>query len=809
MSTNPQRLGKYELRERLGQGGMAEVWKAFDTQLQRYVAIKFLHANLRDDPNFVTRFQREAQLIASLHHPNIMQIHDFQLTAATESQENSFLPTAYMVMDYVEGQTLATYIRNTSGKGQIPAPLDIVRLFTSVSLAIDYAHQRGMIHRDIKPSNILLDARNTTINPMGEPILTDFGVARMMSVSSNTLSGTLLGTPLYISPEQARGYPGNERSDLYSLGVILYEVVTGVTPFRGDNPLDVMNQHINVLPPPPALINPRVSPSLTLVILRALAKDPAARFPSASSMVAALAEAFNMPIPTGVGQSTYSLAPMNTPGAPNSINTSNIPTKVDTQAKLDMMLNSAVRGGPISSAGIGSVASGQQSLMPVAMSNLPASDTPAVPVRQTPIPQAQPSPPPPADRRPQRRMWLRISLLALVVLLIASGVFSYFTFYHPTPPLSDSVGHAFFVSSGQIALNSTQGIADQISINLQNIPAPPTGKSYYAWLLGDSIPTTSADLLGTPPVHPPVLLSSNLPVHNGTINFFYAGDASHDNLLSATSRLLITLEDSSAPTNAPSTDRSTWKYYAALPQQPIPNDPNHFSALVHIRHLFYNETGIKILGLPGGLDVWFSRNTEKTLEWAISARDDWNGQNTTPGEISLMHDQFVRILDYLDGSPNVHLDVPPGTSLLSDPVIARVSMLTVDLQNQGGSNGATNPPGYVDHIQYHVNQIMQATDITPEMRTHAANIIEAANNAKSWLTKAHTDAVQLLHMNDSQFLQPSAGVLLDDLTTRLTYAYIGQLDPLTNQVHPGVLQMHYEIQQLATFTVTTKIPQTL
>ncbi len=796
MSANPRQLGKYELRERLGQGGMAEVWKALDTQLQRYVAIKFLHANLRDDPNFVTRFQREAQLIASLHHPNIVQIHDFQVTSATENQENSFLPTAYMVMDYVEGQTLATYIRNTSGKGQIPAPADIVRLFTSISQAIDYAHQRGMIHRDIKPSNILLDARNTSVNPMGEPILTDFGVARMMSVSTNTLSGALLGTPLYISPEQARGYPGNERSDLYSLGVILYEVVTGVTPFRGDNPLDVMNQHLNALPPPPALINPRISPSLTLVILRALAKDPAARFPSASSMVAALAEAFNLPIPTGVGQPAYPLPPLE------------MPTKVDMQAELNMMLTSTVRSGPMPSTGPASATSGQQSVMPVAASSLPAPATPVALVQQTPVLQSKPSPIPPANRRP-RRLWVSIALVALVVLLVASGLVGYFVFYHPTPSVSDVVGHAFFVSSGQIALNSTQGIADQIRINLQNIPVPPTGKRYYAWLLGDITPTTSADLLGPPPIHPPILLSSNLPVHNGTINFFYTGDATHDNLFSATSRLLITLEDSSAPINAPSTDRSTWKYYAALPQQPIPNDPNHFSALIHIRHLFYNETGIKVLGLPGGLDIWFTRNTEKTLEWAISARDDWNGQSTTAGNISLMHDQFVRILDYLDGSPNVHLDVPPGTALLADPIAAKVAMLTVDSQNQGGNNNATNPPGYVDHIQYHVNQITQATDITPQMRVLAADIIDALNNAKSWLTKARADAGQLLKMNATQLLQPSAGALLDDLTTQLTYAYIGQLDSLTNQVHPGVLQMHYDIQQLATFTVTTQLPQSL
>src|SRR5579884_3756738 len=300
MSTRPRRLGKYELQEQLGRGSMAEVWKALDTQLQRYVAIKLLHANLQEDPHFIVRFEREAQLIASLHHPNIVQIHDFQI--AFSEQEGTL---AYMVMEYVEGQTLADYIGQTSRRGNIPSPAEVVQLFTSISLAIDYAHQQGMIHRDIKPANILLDKRNTTRNPMGEPILTDFGLAKLMATSTKTLSGLWLGTPLYISPEQAQGHPGNERSDIYSLGVVLYELCTGVPPFQGDNPAAIMMQHVNVLPTPPSLINPYIPPALSMVILRALAKEPSARFASASTMAAALAEAFNMPVPDELGQPTF------------------------------------------------------------------------------------------------------------------------------------------------------------------------------------------------------------------------------------------------------------------------------------------------------------------------------------------------------------------------------------------------------------------------------------------------------------------------------------------------------------------------
>src|SRR5690242_2630111 len=288
MSTESlRRLGKYELQERLGQGGMAEVWKARDTQLQRYVAIKLLHANLQADPDFVARFEREAQAIASLRHPNIVQIHDFQVSLPPESPA----PTPYMVMAYIEGPTLARYIANTSAQGKIPSPVEIVNLFWAIGQAVDYAHQKGMIHRDIKPANILLDRHNAERNAMGEPILTDFGLAKLLGVAAGTLSSTQLGTPLYTSPEQARGSPGNERSDIYSLGVILYEIVTGVRPFRGDSPMAVLSQHLNTTPTSPVLLNPHIPPALTLVIMTALSKDPNARFGRASTMVTAIAEA--------------------------------------------------------------------------------------------------------------------------------------------------------------------------------------------------------------------------------------------------------------------------------------------------------------------------------------------------------------------------------------------------------------------------------------------------------------------------------------------------------------------------------------
>jgi serine/threonine protein kinase len=797
MSTTPRRLGKYELQERLGHGGVAEVWKALDTQLQRHVAIKVLQPNLRDDPNFITRFQREAQLIASLHHPNIVQIHDFQVFQPAESDKGDTTPVAYMVMDYVEGQTLADFLRNTSNKGQFPSTTEIVNLFTSISLAIDYAHQKGMIHRDIKPANILLDRRNTALNPMGEPILTDFGVAKMLSTSTNTLSGAQLGTPLYISPEQAMGYAGNERSDLYSLGVILYELVTGVMPFRGDTPHDVITQHINATPTVPSLINPNIPPALTAVIMRTLAKDPASRFSSASTMTAALAESLNVLPPESLGQPRFPLDSSNMP-TQLSAPLPNLPPVTPAQSNPQ---RATPTGGPAYTP------SNTPSLTPVVLhSGQPPTQPPPGP---QPFP---PYPTPPAQGGRWKGIYIALTALLVVIVLAAAigGAYVYLPHLFTPPGPTTVVGKAFYTSSGQLNPNTAQGIADQMQIDMQNVPDPQSGKSYYVWLLPDRHPDTQPDLTGPRPIKPPILLTNSLPVHNGTVHFPFPGDAQHNNLLSTTSRILITEEAAGQTPSAPSTDRNTWRYYGEIPQADIPGTPG-FSALTHIRHLFYNETNIQVLGLPGGLDIWLFRNTEKLVEWSVSARDDWHGANTSPTDISLMSQQFIRILDYLDGALNVHVDMPIYTPLLADPIASKVSLLTVEPNLQVAANLDKDPPGYVDHIELHVGQVGKAIDITPETRQRTARIIDAINRAKGWLQNVRKDAVQLFQMQDNptQLMQPGAGSLLEDMTTQATYAYIGQLDPTTDQVRTSVIQAHYEIQQLATITITSNIPQNL
>jgi eukaryotic-like serine/threonine-protein kinase len=838
MSTSPRRLGKYELQERLGHGGMAEVWKALDTQLQRYVAIKLLHTNLKEDPHFNARFEHEARLIASLHHPNIVQIHDFQI-ASSEAEGT----IAYMVMDYVEGQTLAEYIHHTSGQGNIPSPAEIVQLFTSIGLAVDYAHQQGMIHRDLKPSNILLDKRNTLRNPMGEPILTDFGLARLLaSPSFSTLTATQLGTPLYIAPEQATGQAGSERSDIYSLGIILYEIVTGTLPFQGDTPIAVMYQHLNTPPPSPVLINPNISPALVKVIMRCLAKDSALRFPSASSMVAAIATALNVPVPASLGEPLNSVddeymptyvipgspeATLSSPGL-SAAKTSASSPSLGAQSGSSLAPSSG-EGQSSSQVSLGrSSGAATPAFLTVENTHLspaqryspaasggratpvpPSGDNPGsgsfVPTQSSPM-LALPQPPSP----PRRRRGLLFALIALIIILLAGSLGAYFLFLRPggsAPPTTSIVGHAFYVSSGQLA-DGAQGVADQLQVDLQNVQVPPPGKSYYLWLLPDKDTTPKPDLLGPAPIQPPILLTNNLPVQqNGNVHYAYPGDGHNNNLLSATSRLLITLEDAGKKPASPSPNHSTWIYYAQLPQALIPQDPTGLRGLDHIRHLYYNEDHLKVLALYGGLDIWVFRNTAKVLELSTSARDDFDGTTRNYG---LMHNLFIGILDYLDGLPNVHLDVSPGSPVVADPAIAQVALLTVDSTRQGAKQYLdTNPPGDLDHMQLHLSQLNRAPDATPQMHILSREIVAILNNVKGWLQQVRTDAKQLYNMTPDQLTQPAAHALLDDLVNQATYAYIGQLDPITNIVKPGVLQIHYDVLKLATFDITKDVPRNL
>lgn len=259
-----EKIGPYTILNQLGQGGMATVYKAHHPDLNRYVAIKVMHQTFLEDPTFLARFQREAQIVAGLEHPNIVPIYDFQ--------QHAGLP--YLVMKLIEGQTLKQRISNRALSLE-----QILDVMTAVGSGLAYAHKKGVLHRDIKPSNIVIANDDT-------PYVTDFGLARITAAGESTISTDMvLGTPHYISPEQARGVKNlDARADIYSLGVVLYELVVGRVPFTADTPYAIIHDHIFTPLPLPSRVNPEIPVSVEAVLIKALAKDPNERHSSADQL---------------------------------------------------------------------------------------------------------------------------------------------------------------------------------------------------------------------------------------------------------------------------------------------------------------------------------------------------------------------------------------------------------------------------------------------------------------------------------------------------------------------------------------------
>ena len=262
-------MGQYRIVEQLGQGGMATIFKAFQPSLERFVAVKVLPAQHALTPGFSERFVREAHAIAQLNHPNILPVIDF-------GQEGDL---SYIVMKLVTGGTL---------KDRLGQPLDLTetaRLIEQIAAALDHAHGRGILHRDVKPSNVLLDEGDWVQ-------LADFGLAKIVAGDEGlTASGIGSGTPAYVSPEQGQGLPVDHRTDIYALGVILYEMVTGQLPYTAENPMAVVFKHIFDPLPLPSLVNPGISPAVEAVIVKAMEKKPEDRCASAGEMADALWQA--------------------------------------------------------------------------------------------------------------------------------------------------------------------------------------------------------------------------------------------------------------------------------------------------------------------------------------------------------------------------------------------------------------------------------------------------------------------------------------------------------------------------------------
>lgn len=258
-------LGPYRIVKQAGQGGMATVYLAHHQELGRDVAVKVMHQAMLDDPNFIVRFKREAQIVAQLEHPHIIPIYDY----------NEFEGQPYLIMKFVAGHTLKYEIN----QGALSLER-ILHIMTPIADALTYAHNKGVLHRDVKPSNIVIDQLDV-------PYLTDFGLARITQAGESTLSqDMLIGTPNYMSPEQGRGVRElDARTDIYSLGIILYELIVGDVPYKADTPYAVIHDHIYTPLPMPRVINPSIAPEVEAVLAKALAKQPSERYASANALM--------------------------------------------------------------------------------------------------------------------------------------------------------------------------------------------------------------------------------------------------------------------------------------------------------------------------------------------------------------------------------------------------------------------------------------------------------------------------------------------------------------------------------------------
>jgi len=278
-------LGSVQVVELIARGGMAEVYLGEHTRLNRKVAVKIMREHVEDDPDNRARFEREAQVVAGLRHPNIIQVFDYEIVDGQPA----------LMMEYVPGASLGTYLKALNKRGEKLPIETTLRILSMLASALDYAHAQHIIHRDIKPANVLLRSASGPIDPDQplpadvEPVLTDFGLVRLLDSTVQTSTGAVSGTPAYMSPEQARGDKLDFHTDIYSLGVMLYEMLAGRAPFEAESSFGVLMKHLNEPPPP----MPNVSSDVQAVANRALAKNAADRFDSAAAMMKELQAVFN------------------------------------------------------------------------------------------------------------------------------------------------------------------------------------------------------------------------------------------------------------------------------------------------------------------------------------------------------------------------------------------------------------------------------------------------------------------------------------------------------------------------------------
>ena len=378
-------IGNVRIDKLLARGGMAEVYLGSHLNLDRPVAIKLLHSHIEEEPLLLDRFHREAKVVAGLRHSNIVQIFDFDTVDGHP----------FIVMEYLKGPTLATYLRHLHQRKKRIASDQVARLLNELSIALDYAHGQGVIHRDIIPGNIMLHNKTDTI-PLDQPltddveaVITDFGLVRIMNTASQTATGTVSGTPAYMSPEQARGDQTDHRTDLYSLGIVLYEMLAGRVPFEADSTLTVLHMQIHTTPPP----IPGIDADVQQVLDRALAKNPDDRYQTSRELAKDYYRSIGLPAQSG---SIAAPKPVSTP-----VIEAPLPEKPEPAATL------------------------QPVVKPETTDKLERTTKPEPTPSFEPAPKPEPIARPESARKPgPSRVWIGLGLVSVVGLaLLAAGAY--------------------------------------------------------------------------------------------------------------------------------------------------------------------------------------------------------------------------------------------------------------------------------------------------------------------------------------------------------------------------------------------------
>ncbi len=541
-----KRLGKVQIESLIGRGGVAEVYLGTHTTLERKVAVKILRNLTEEDSDELDRFQREARVIAKFRHPNIVQVHDF------DTVENN----PYLVMEYIEGPSLSKYLRALHQKNERLEPPQIARLLNRLASALQYAHSNGVIHRDVKPGNVLLTSPSSRIiagEPLPadfEPILTDFGLVRLLDSKRQTATGQIAGTPAYISPEQARGKATDGRTDVYSLGIVLYEMLAGHIPFDGESTMSILLKHVTESPDP----IPGLSPVIQNVLDRALAKEVEDRFQTPIEF----ANAFSAVVDMQTDPSTLQM---------NTIQFEVPPLKTEQPVEK-------------------------------------AAEQPAKP----------------------KARWLQVGLLAAIAIAVAGFVLingrqaslpenitetvAIPSATYTIPPATLTSTPSVLGPSGLLRFQNGAALADQASLIVRALPAPPAGTQYEIWLTGSgkriSLGFFSPDDTGS-----------------GELSFL---EPEGLNLLARYDELEITMEPNPDDDPEPS---ELLAYSFALPEE----------GLIHLRYLLssFPKTPNKV-GLIQGLHADIERIDQlaKEIENTVESGDKAGAQGKAEDALNLL-----------------------------------------------------------------------------------------------------------------------------------------------------------------------------